>query len=532
MSPSCAARPRCPGSPDAVPGGGPGRPGCRARLGVRRPPSWRPSCARRPGASRCRPRSSPAGRASARGRPAHAARSRRGPSCSGAASGHGPNSYWHCPVADGETLYDRAGGQPWFDALVERFYEGVEDDPVLRPLYPEDLGPGKRGWPCSWPSTGAGRTYSEEKGHPRLRARHLPFAIDTPERDAWVRHMTAAIRPAGCPRGRGRLPRLRRERRHPHDQPAPPGAAPVLTPSAGAAMMAAMTYRVIQWATGGVGRAAIEGVLDHPELELVGLLGPQRGQGRQGRRRAARPGPGRRHGHDRRRRAPGPRRRRRPLLAGDGRPARSSTASCARARTWSRRSAGSTRPRTTGPAMDEACRRGRRHPARHRHPPGRHHRALPADGLGPVPHITHVRAEEFSDIRTYGGARRRPPRDAVRRHARGGGRQHHAGRPRRRVHPVRAHGRRRAGLPPRRRADHQPRGGRGHRPDRLAHRPHRAGPRRRPALPLVGHGRRRAGGHRRGELVHGPGGPRPGLDLRPRGRALRGRRSPATRPCT
>ena len=48
-------------------------------------------------------------------------------------------------MADGETLYDRAGGQPWFDALVDRFYDGVEDDPVLRPHYPEDLGPGKRG---------------------------------------------------------------------------------------------------------------------------------------------------------------------------------------------------------------------------------------------------------------------------------------------------------------------------------------------------------------------------------------------------
>ena len=55
-----------------------------------------------------------------------------------------------------------------------------------------------------------------------------------------------------------------------------------------------MTYRVIQWATGGVGRAAIEGVLGHPDLELVGLLGPQRSQGRSGRRRAHRARPDRR----------------------------------------------------------------------------------------------------------------------------------------------------------------------------------------------------------------------------------------------
>jgi hemoglobin len=97
-----------------------------------------------------------------------------------------------------DTLYDRAGGQAWFDDLVERFYEGVEADPVLRPLYPEDLGPGKRHLALFlgqyWGGPG---TYSEQRGHPRLRARHLPFTIDSPERDAWVRHMTAAIRTGG-----------------------------------------------------------------------------------------------------------------------------------------------------------------------------------------------------------------------------------------------------------------------------------------------------------------------------------------------
>ena len=71
--------------------------------------------------------------------------------------------------------------------------------PVLRPHYPEDLGPGKRGLALFlgqyW---GGPPTYSEERGHPRLRARHLPFPIDTPERDAWVLHMTAAVRPVAC----------------------------------------------------------------------------------------------------------------------------------------------------------------------------------------------------------------------------------------------------------------------------------------------------------------------------------------------
>lgn len=94
----------------------------------------------------------------------------------------------------GDTLYDRVGGQPWFDTLVERFYEGVEPDPVLRPLYPEDLEPGKRHLALFlgqyWGGPG---TYSEERGHPRLRARHLPFTVGQAERDAWMRHMAAAV---------------------------------------------------------------------------------------------------------------------------------------------------------------------------------------------------------------------------------------------------------------------------------------------------------------------------------------------------
>ena len=98
----------------------------------------------------------------------------------------------------GETLYDRVGGQPWFDDLVERFYDGVEPDPVLRPLYPEDLEPGKRHLALFlgqyW---GGPTTYSEQRGHPRLRARHLPFPIAERERDAWVLHMTAAVRAGG-----------------------------------------------------------------------------------------------------------------------------------------------------------------------------------------------------------------------------------------------------------------------------------------------------------------------------------------------
>ena len=92
----------------------------------------------------------------------------------------------------------------------------------------------------------------------------------------------------------------------------------------------------------------------------------------------------------------------------------------------------------------------------------------------------------------------------------------------RRVPPVGVDGRRRARLRPRPRAAHHPRDGGGHRADRLAHRADRARPGRRPALPLGGHRRRRARGDRGGQLVHGRRAPRPGVDLRARGRALRG----------
>lgn len=91
-------------------------------------------------------------------------------------------------------LHDQVGGEPFFEALVDRFYAGVEADPLLRPLYPEDLTDSKRHMVLFlvqyW---GGPTTYSDQRGHPRLRARHMPFVITTAERDAWVSHMTAAI---------------------------------------------------------------------------------------------------------------------------------------------------------------------------------------------------------------------------------------------------------------------------------------------------------------------------------------------------
>jgi hemoglobin len=96
------------------------------------------------------------------------------------------------------TMYERVGGRHWFVALVDRFYDAVAEDPVLRPLYPEDLT-APRSHLASfliqyWGGPG---DYSLERGHPRLRMRHVPFSIGRPERDAWFRHMSDAVRAGG-----------------------------------------------------------------------------------------------------------------------------------------------------------------------------------------------------------------------------------------------------------------------------------------------------------------------------------------------
>ena len=96
------------------------------------------------------------------------------------------------------TVYGSVGGQPFFDALVDRFYERVEADAVLRPLYPDDLGPGKRALALFLAQYWGGPTsYSDEKGHPRLRMRHGGFVIGRRERDAWHAAMSASVRAAG-----------------------------------------------------------------------------------------------------------------------------------------------------------------------------------------------------------------------------------------------------------------------------------------------------------------------------------------------
>jgi hemoglobin len=93
------------------------------------------------------------------------------------------------------TFYDEVGGHETFVRLVRRFYEGVASDPELRALYPEeDLGPAEvrlrmfleQYW-------GGPTTYSEQRGHPMLRRRHVPYEITPDMRDRWLKHILAAV---------------------------------------------------------------------------------------------------------------------------------------------------------------------------------------------------------------------------------------------------------------------------------------------------------------------------------------------------
>jgi hemoglobin len=98
-------------------------------------------------------------------------------------------------VSEPQNFYAEVGGAPVFEKLVARFYQEVAEDEVLRPLYPEeDLGPAEvrlrmfleQYW-------GGPRTYSDQRGHPRLRMRHVSFKVGPIERDAWLRCMRIAV---------------------------------------------------------------------------------------------------------------------------------------------------------------------------------------------------------------------------------------------------------------------------------------------------------------------------------------------------
>jgi hemoglobin len=94
-----------------------------------------------------------------------------------------------------DSIFEAIGGEPTFRRLVDAFYAEVAADPVLRSVYPEeDLGPANERLRLFliqyW---GGPTTYSEQRGHPRLRMRHAPFAVNVAARDAWLRHMRTAL---------------------------------------------------------------------------------------------------------------------------------------------------------------------------------------------------------------------------------------------------------------------------------------------------------------------------------------------------
>ena len=93
-----------------------------------------------------------------------------------------------------QSLYESIGGDETFQRLVDAFYRRIEADASLRPLFPADLVSGKEGQFLFLTQYFGGlQRYTEQRGRPFLRMRHMPFAIGEQERDAWVAHMLAAI---------------------------------------------------------------------------------------------------------------------------------------------------------------------------------------------------------------------------------------------------------------------------------------------------------------------------------------------------
>ncbi|GAB3249879.1 globin [Alteromonas gracilis] len=93
------------------------------------------------------------------------------------------------------SFYDEIGGAPTIERIVEVFYDGVAEDELMRPMYPEeDLGPARRRLTMFLAQYWGGpTTYSEERGHPRLRMRHAPFQVTPLAAEHWLRHFEAGL---------------------------------------------------------------------------------------------------------------------------------------------------------------------------------------------------------------------------------------------------------------------------------------------------------------------------------------------------
>lgn len=98
-------------------------------------------------------------------------------------------------VPTDKSFYEAVGGEPTFRSIVHRFYVEVADDELLRPIYPEEDLTGAEDRLCLFLMQywGGPQTYSQRRGHPRLRMRHQPFHVGPLERDAWLRCMKIAV---------------------------------------------------------------------------------------------------------------------------------------------------------------------------------------------------------------------------------------------------------------------------------------------------------------------------------------------------
>ena len=103
-------------------------------------------------------------------------------------------------MAGGSSLFDLVGGHEGVVRIVDTFYERVAADPEIRPVYPQDLSPGREKLKLFFEQwLGGPPVYAERYGHPRLRRRHFPFVIDEKHAGRWLHHMRHAFRAQGVP---------------------------------------------------------------------------------------------------------------------------------------------------------------------------------------------------------------------------------------------------------------------------------------------------------------------------------------------